>query len=83
MISFLIYYKETMCFHSNSHMFPRQLLCRHFWTEEQQVDYAEYWHSKRWHHAVHIISYLQRHGPKIHDPSLRNLFCDTVQEVSK
>ena len=63
-------------------MFPRQLLCRHFWTPEQQLEYAELSHAKRCHHAAHIISYLQRQGHKIRDPALRQKFCNSVDGVS-
>lgn len=70
-----------MCFGFYSYLFPRQLLCHHFWTPQQRLEFA---HDDLMHRFVHyskILSYLEAHSLSIRDVSKRKIFTDILHQV--
>ena len=63
-------------------MFPRQLLCRHFWTPQQRLDFAL--HDLRAHRLPHypkVLSYLEAHATSIRDTGRRKIFGSVLLQV--
>jgi hypothetical protein len=59
-------------------MFPRQLLCRHFWTEQQRVEFASQDLKRCLPHYPQILSFLRFHSAFIYDPGLQRVFLQSV-----
>ena len=64
-------------------MYPRQLLCRHFWTHDQCQEFAlNDLHQHRFPHYGKILGYLHAHSHSIRDPGRRKVFVDILAQVS-
>ncbi len=63
------------------YFFPRHLLCRHFWTEEQRVEFAQYYLKHRLPHMPKILHYLEKHSRDIKDPGHKRIFNDVLLQV--
>ena len=70
------------CVRSCSYMYPRHLLCRHFWTPEQRLDFALHdLHRHRLPHYGKIIAYLRAHSSSIRDRGRRKVFAELLSQV--
>ncbi|ELU14134.1 hypothetical protein CAPTEDRAFT_203488 [Capitella teleta] len=61
-----------------AYMFPRQLLCRHFWTEQQRTEFASQDLRRCLPHHPQILSFLRFHSAFIYDPGLQQAFLQNV-----
>ena len=63
-------------------MFPRYLLCRHFWTESQKIEFAQSDLVKhRIPHTEKVLQYMYQHSSKIRDSGLQKHFTDVLSQV--
>jgi hypothetical protein len=66
-----------------AYMFPRHLLCRHFWTPQQRLDFAL--HDLRNHRLpqyLKILAYMEAHSASIRDTGRRKVFADILFKIS-
>lgn len=64
------------------YMFPRHLLCRHFWTVQQRLEFAL--HDLRTNQLPHyhkILTYLEAHASSIRDVGRRKIFSSILVQV--
>merc|ERR1711894_641977 len=65
-----------------AYMFPRHLLCRHFWTEQQKREFAQDDLLKhRLPHVQKVVQYMDKHAVKIRDPGLKREFTNVLNRV--
>ena len=62
---------------------PRHLLCRHFWTEEEQAQFGEQALRKRTQHYPKILHYMEKHSRDVKDPGHRRLLEGIIHKVSR
>ncbi|KAG9333981.1 hypothetical protein JZ751_009297 [Albula glossodonta] len=63
------------------YLFPRQLLIRHFWTPEQQVEFQGVYHGHRARHHDDIIKGLTRAAPHVQNQRHQRLLLDLCNKV--
>jgi len=64
-------------------MYPRHLLCRHFWTNEQRLEFALHdLHRHRLPHCGKILAYMRAHTDSIRDLGRRRVFADILSQVA-
>lgn len=66
-----------------AYLFPRQLLCRHFWTPEQRIEFALFYLKRRLHYYPSILHYMERHAGTIDDVVKRKLFEDILLKLER
>lgn len=74
-----IFYTFTVFF---SYMFPRQMLCRHFWTDEQKSTFGLYYLKPRLQHYPKMQSFLYKESFNITDVRMREKFQKLLSKVS-
>ncbi|KAI1897076.1 hypothetical protein AGOR_G00079390 [Albula goreensis] len=63
------------------YLFPRQLLIRHFWTPEQQVEFQGVYHGHRARHHDDIIKGLTQAAPRVQNQRHQRLLLDLCNKV--
>ncbi|KAI0219858.1 hypothetical protein LSAT2_028626 [Lamellibrachia satsuma] len=66
-----------------AYLFPRQLLCRHFWTPEQRIDFALFYLKRRLYYYPSILHYMERHTSTIKDLGKRKVFEDILLKLER
>ncbi|KAL4623701.1 LETM1 domain-containing protein 1 [Arapaima gigas] len=63
------------------YLFPRQLLIRHFWTPQQQVEFQGIYHARRAKNYFPILKRLSRAVPDVRDRQLQSQLLDLCNKV--
>uniref|UniRef100_A0A8C9SGD5 LETM1 domain containing 1 n=1 Tax=Scleropages formosus TaxID=113540 RepID=A0A8C9SGD5_SCLFO len=63
------------------YLFPRQLLIRHFWTPQQQVEFQGIYHACRAQKYASILKGLMKAVPDINDRQLQSKLLDLCNKV--
>ncbi|CAD5115706.1 DgyrCDS4651 [Dimorphilus gyrociliatus] len=63
------------------YFFPRQLLCKHFWTEEQREKFGLYYFNHRIKHYPNIMHYMEQHSKDIKKEDLKLKFNNLLQQI--
>ncbi|XP_056444162.1 LETM1 domain-containing protein 1 [Gadus chalcogrammus] len=61
--------------------FPRQLLVRHFWTPQQQLEFRGFYHSQRAGHTGAVLQGIQDTGYQVKDSRLQSRLQDLCTQV--
>ncbi|XP_036390337.1 LETM1 domain-containing protein 1 [Megalops cyprinoides] len=63
------------------YLFPRQLLIRHFWTPQQQVEFQGVYHARRAQHHGAIVQGITRAVPRVQNQQQQSLLLDLCNKV--
>ena len=66
-----------------SYLFPRQLLCRHFWTAQQRVDFGVFYLRRRLHHYSSVLHYMERQAGNMRDGGQRGQLEELLRKVGR
>ncbi|XP_029450808.1 LETM1 domain-containing protein 1 [Rhinatrema bivittatum] len=65
------------------YFFPRQLLIRHFWTAEQQVEFLDVYHAMRVEAYPEVLAGLQQAVPQLSDQHLQKQMLQLCTKVQR
>ncbi|KAJ8258166.1 hypothetical protein GJAV_G00193880 [Gymnothorax javanicus] len=63
------------------YLFPRQILIRHFWTPDQQVQFQAVYHAQRCRHHAGVLQGLVRAVPRVQNRQQQSQLLDLCNKV--